>query len=61
VTEDSLKRGVTRSDAFLANQTSLCQASLVEADPHRDNGKEHIVAADEKLTAFLELEWTIRG
>jgi hypothetical protein len=26
--EDSLKRRVTRSDAFLANQTSLCQASL---------------------------------
>jgi hypothetical protein len=43
VTEDSLKRRVTRSDAFLAN------------------GKGQIVAPDEKLTAFLELEWTIRA
>jgi hypothetical protein len=52
---------MTRSDAFLADQTSLCQASLVTADPHHGNGKGHIVAADEKLTVFLELEWTIRG
>jgi len=26
------------------------------ADAHRDNGKRFIVTADEKLTAFLELE-----
>jgi hypothetical protein len=26
------------------------------ADAHRDNGKRFIVSADEKLTAFLELE-----
>ena len=26
------------------------------ADAHRDNGKRFIVRADEKLTAFLELE-----
>jgi hypothetical protein len=25
-------------------------------DAHRDNGKRFVVSADEKLTAFLELE-----
>jgi hypothetical protein len=29
---------------------------LFIADAHRDNGKRFIVSADEKLTAFLELE-----
>ncbi len=31
------------------------------ADAHRDDGKRFIVRADEKLTAFLELEAAIRG
>ena len=30
------------------------------ADAHRDDGKRFVVHADEKLTAFLELEATIR-
>jgi len=29
------------------------------ADPHRGDGKRFIVRADEKLTAFLELELTV--
>jgi hypothetical protein len=29
-------------------------------DAHRDDGQRFIVRADEKLTAFLELESTIR-
>jgi len=29
-------------------------------DAHRDYGKRFVVRADEKLTAFLELESTIR-
>ena len=29
------------------------------ADAHRDNGKRFVVRADEKLTAFLELETVI--
>jgi hypothetical protein len=29
------------------------------ADAHRDDGKRFIVRADEKLTAFLELEFVI--
>jgi hypothetical protein len=31
------------------------------ADAHRDDGKRFIVRADEKLTAFLELESAIRA
>jgi hypothetical protein len=30
------------------------------ADAHRDNGKRFVVRADEKLTAFLELERVTR-
>jgi hypothetical protein len=31
------------------------------ADAHRDNGKRFVVHADEKLTAFLELESATRA
>jgi hypothetical protein len=31
------------------------------ADAHRGDGKRFVVHADEKLTAFLELESAIRG
>jgi hypothetical protein len=31
------------------------------ADAHRDNGKRFVVRADEKLTAFLELESAIHA
>ena len=31
------------------------------ADAHRDNGKRLVVRADEKLTAFIELESVIRA
>jgi hypothetical protein len=30
------------------------------ADAHRDDGKRFVVQADEKLTAFMELESAIR-
>jgi hypothetical protein len=30
------------------------------ADAHRDDGKRFVVRADEKLTAFIELETTIQ-
>ena len=30
--------------------------TIFVADAHRDDGKRFIVSADEKLTAFLELE-----
>jgi hypothetical protein len=29
------------------------------ADAHRNDGKRFVVRADEKLTAFSELEWAI--
>jgi hypothetical protein len=31
------------------------------ADAHRDDGKRFVVHADEKLTAFMELEATIHA
>jgi hypothetical protein len=31
------------------------------ADAHRDDGNRFVVRADEKLTAFVELEAAIRG
>ena len=31
------------------------------ADAHHDDGKRFVVRADEKLTAFIELEVAIRG
>jgi hypothetical protein len=31
------------------------------ADAHRGDGKRFAVVADELLTAFVELEWAIRG
>jgi hypothetical protein len=31
------------------------------ADAHRDDGKRFVVYADEKLTAFVELEAAIRA
>jgi hypothetical protein len=31
------------------------------ADAHRDGGKRYVVRADNKLTAFLELEAAARG
>jgi hypothetical protein len=33
--------------------------TIFVADAHRDNGKHSVVPADEKLTAFLELESAI--
>jgi hypothetical protein len=30
--------------------------TIFVADAHRDNGKRFVVHADEKLTAFIELE-----
>jgi hypothetical protein len=34
--------------------------TIFVADAHRDNGKRFIVTADEKLTAFLELQRVTR-
>jgi len=34
--------------------------TIFVADAHRDDGKRFVVRADERLTAFLELESVIR-
>ena len=39
-----------------ASQFDAIGRVLFTADAHRDNGKRFIVTADERLTAFLELE-----
>jgi hypothetical protein len=35
--------------------------TIFVADAHRDDGKRFVVRADEKLTAFMELESAIRS
>jgi hypothetical protein len=35
--------------------------TILVADAHRDDGRRFIVHADEKLSAFVELESAIRG
>ena len=44
-----------------SSQIDLTGRLLFTADAHRDNGKRFIVTADEKLTAFLELERVTRN
>jgi hypothetical protein len=34
--------------------------TIFVADAHRDDGKRRVVHADEKLTAFLELQCSLR-
>ena len=49
-------------DARLSETVASWQGNLlIDADAHRDNGKRFVVRADEKLTAFVELESAIRG
>jgi hypothetical protein len=48
------------------NLRNFCQAwirrrAIWIKDAHRDDGKRFVVHADEKLTAFLELESAIRA
>ncbi len=47
------------SSAFSATQRCMRLASPIDA--HRGDGKRFVVRADEKLTAFWELESAIRG
>src|SRR6266478_9510992 len=42
-----------------AERISQCGRTIWIADAHRDDGKRFIVHADEKLTAFVELERAI--
>ena len=38
----------------------LLRANNLDCDAHRDDGKRFVVQAEEKLTAFVELESAIR-
>jgi len=39
-----------------------CEGRTIwSADAHRDDGRRFVVSADEKLTAFVELEAAIRA
>jgi hypothetical protein len=57
------------TDGWMRPELGLNQSSALDfngrtiwiADAHRDHGKRFIVRADEKLTAFLELESMIRA
>jgi len=48
---------VVLSNAFFLSQGR----TIWIVDAHRDDGKRFVVRADEKLTAFLELESAIRS
>jgi hypothetical protein len=50
---------VMASSVCLSAEESNRRTILV-ADAHRVDGKRYVVRADEKLTAFLELESAIR-
>jgi hypothetical protein len=39
----------------------FCGRTIFVADAHRSEGKRFVVRADEKLTAFLELELAMRA
>jgi hypothetical protein len=45
---------------ILSGSTDSNGRAIWIADAHRDDGKHFVVRADEKLTAFLELEAAIR-
>jgi hypothetical protein len=56
-------------DEVLKKRTSFKKTAAIDfngrtiwiTDAHRDDGKRFIVRADEKLTAFVELEVAIRA
>jgi hypothetical protein len=45
----------------VATVDSRGRTIFVVADAHRGDGKRFVVSADQKLTAFVELESAIRG
>ena len=59
------KRGTIESRELLGNNANVptmdsLGRTIWIADAHRDDEKRYVVRADEKLTAFLELESAIR-
>jgi hypothetical protein len=64
-----MKSWETIADNLSKSGWSWCCVSALDlegrtiwiADGHRHNGKRFIVRADEKLTAFVELETSVRA
>jgi hypothetical protein len=48
-------------DVGCVSAVDSCGRTIFIADAHRDDGKRFVVRADEKLTAFLELEEAIQA
>src|SRR5207253_3433427 len=46
----------SRLDLGLCLSRGFTRRTIIVADAHRDDGKRFVVSADERLTAFLELE-----
>jgi hypothetical protein len=57
ITADNLKKAGWSWGCVSAIDTN--GRTIFVADAHRDDGKRFVVRADEKLTAFLELERAI--
>ncbi|PYJ93701.1 MAG: hypothetical protein DME54_00965 [Verrucomicrobia bacterium] len=49
----------SRLDVGCVSAVDSCGRTIFIADAYRDDGKRFVVRADEKLTAFLELELAI--
>jgi hypothetical protein len=47
--------------AWITSQPLILTTERSGGDAHRGNGKRFVVRADEKLTAFVELESAMRG
>jgi len=45
----------------LAKAGWSCGVAAVDSDRHRDDGKRFVVRADEKLTAFVEVEAAVHA
>jgi hypothetical protein len=49
-------RGQSQQSRLELGLRRNCRRAIFVADAHRDDGRRFVVRADEKLTAFLELE-----
>jgi hypothetical protein len=58
IAADNLSKAGWSSGCFSA--IDLCGRTIWIGDAHRDDGKHCVARADEKLTAFLELEAATR-
>ena len=50
-----------RLESTISLPRTITHLALVNIDAHRGDGQRFVVRADEKLTAFVELESAIEG